>query len=586
MWWGMALLAASLLLPASANAGHLFTQAGANTPIALNAGQGLQVTQVGFEDNSSGGQNGFVSLNFAGGADATAWSANDAVQITIGQWTATYTFGQVGAGSSGTSFTFQDPTLAAANIVPSANTTFTVIATAGQFTWTGYRIYVTQGTNIPITYNGTPNGNNVWTPANGNGDTFHGVGAGPINQQQVVNANQLGGGGLFQPVANSPEKGLGGVLDGLSGATGQMGAVLTLMGAMTEDSQRLAMQLISPNRSQAIGQAATSTATTALDTVQVRLDALRLGIGADSSFRTSFDGHGNNGNQPAQTGMASGDEALNKSFWIKAFGGKANQDARGGFAGSDSDVYGMMAGIDRQTESGWLVGAAMAYAKTNVNMSDFRDGDGADIKTYQLTGYVARNFDRWYLQGMMSYAYNDYETNRNTHLTGMAKADFNGDMYAMRVIAGMPFTLRENVTLTPSVGVEALRIEQSSYTEQGAGVLSLNVGDSDANRVRSLLGLELATQKQLNDGSVLRPSVKANWRHEFKDEGMGTTASLVGGGGTFETTGQKVNRDVFGLTGRLNWEKTDRVGIAVELGAERGAGYYGFNGQVVGTYRF
>ena len=567
MWWGMALLAAGLLLPASANAGHLFTQAQTNTPINLTSGNGIQITQVTYEDNCSGSCNGDVSVNFNdnGSMDPTiAWSAGDAIRITIGSWSETFTF-DANRGDNEYGFFLTSQGLAAAGITPNGQTTWTVIATAGQFTFEGYRIYTAAGTA---------------------GDTYNGTGAGPINQSQVVNASQLGGGGLFQPVANSPEKGLGGVLDGLSGATGQMGAVLTIMGAMTEDSQREAMRLISPNRSQAIGQAATNTATTALDTVQVRLDSLRLGIGADSSFRTSFDGHGNNGNQPAQTGMASGDEALNKSFWIKAFGGKANQDARGGFAGSDSDVYGMMAGIDRQTESGWLVGAAMAYAKTNVNMSDFRDGDGADIKTYQLTGYVARNFDRWFLQGMMSYAYNDYETNRNTHLTGMAKADFNGDMYAMRVIAGMPFTLRENVTMTPSVGVEALRIEQSSYTEQGAGVLSLNVGDSDANRVRSLLGLELATQKQLNDGSVLRPSVKANWRHEFKDEGMGTTASLVGGGGTFETTGQKVNRDVFGLTGRLNWEKTDRVGIAVELGAERGAGYYGFNGQVVGTYRF
>jgi outer membrane autotransporter protein len=554
------------------NAGHLFTQAQTNTPIDLTAGQGLNVTQNTFENSNSNGllrvyfNDPDGMINFPPSTDPNvAWSAGDAIQFTIGSWSQTFSFDTMvanGGSQDGTSFQITSGSLAAANITPTGQTTWTVIATSGQFKWEGYRIYVV-------------------------GKTFNGTGAGAINQSQVVNASQLGGGG-FVPVAAPNEKGVAATLDGLGGATGQLGAVVTILSAMTDDSKRQAMKLISPDRSQVMGQSAINTVTSSLDTVQVRLDALRLGVGAESDSRIGLNSqHNSHGQQQfSGEGMASGDEALNRSFWLKAFGGKADQDGKHGYAGSDSNIIGMMAGADRMTESGWLLGAALAYAKTNVDMTGYRNGDDADIKTYQVTGYVSKSFERWYMQGMMTYAYQDYETSRNTHLTGVAKGDFGGDMYGVRLVAGMPFSLQNDMTLTPSIGIESHRINQDSYTEKGAGAISLRVGDSDATRLRSLAGLELGALKTLSDGSKLRPSLKATWKHEFNDDGMNTTASFIGGGSQFESVGQDVNRDIYGLAARLNWERTERIGVSVEVGAEKGDGYFGLNGQLMGTYRF
>lgn len=558
----------AMLASPAASAGHLFTQAQTNTPVNLVSGQGIQITQVTYEDDCGGCSNGLLEIDFNqnGSIDPTvAWSAGDAIQFTIGSWSQTFTFG-ANNNDSEYGFYTTSQSLIAAGITPNGQTTWTVIATAGQFTFEGYRIYTAGGTA---------------------GDTYNGTGAGPINQSQVVDASQLGAGG-FVPVAAPNEKGVAATLDGLGGATGQLGAVVTILSAMTDDSKRLAMKLISPDRSQVMGQSAINTATSALDTVQVRLDALRLGVGAESDSRIGLNSqHNSHGQQQfSGEGMASGDEALNRSFWLKAFGGKADQDGKHGYAGSDSNIVGMMAGADRMTESGWLLGAALAYAKTNVDMTGYRSGDDADIKTYQVTGYVSKSFERWYMQGMMTYAYQDYETSRNTHLTGVAKGDFGGDMYGVRLVAGMPFSLQNDMTLTPSIGIESHRINQDSYTEKGAGAISLRVGDSDATRLRSLAGLELGALKTLSDGSKLRPSLKATWKHEFNDDGMNTTASFIGGGSQFESVGQDVNRDTYGLAARLNWEKTERIGVSVEVGAEKGDGYFGLNGQLMGTYRF
>ncbi|OGB24697.1 MAG: hypothetical protein A3I66_18070 [Burkholderiales bacterium RIFCSPLOWO2_02_FULL_57_36] len=576
--WGKGFCFFVLLITSmAANAGHLFTQSNVNTPVSLEAGQQITVKQKTYE--AGGGSNGRVTVNFSGGADDTAWSAGDALSITIGAWSNTFTYDTlVAAGGSQSSslFSITDATLAAAGLTPAGEIDWVVNATSGKFTFTGYRIYTA-------------------------GNTLNGTGAGQIDQTQVVVAPPpvveapppvvappppvVVVPPTLVPAARPQEVGIAQVLDNLYGtATGQMQAVLTALTAMTQDSQQLALKLISPESSQVLGQSAVSTAAIAIDTVQVRLDSLRSGLGLRSNpaqgSNVSFNGH------HGETGISAGNDAMDRSFWVKAFGGNANQDAKGGFAGADSNIYGMMFGHDKGLANGALVGASLAYAKTDASLSDFRTGDSAKVDTYQLTGYFSRPFERWYLEGMLAYAAQNYETTRNTNLTGVATGDFDGNLYAMRMTAGVPFKLNEILTLTPYVGVDAYRVTQSGYTENGAGVLSLSVSGNDANRVRSLAGTELTMLKKLNDGSVLRPSIRLNWRHEFKNEGVNTNASLVGGGAQFEATGQEINKNVYGLSGRLNWEKTDQLTLGLELGAERGSGYRSLVGQFYGNWRF
>lgn len=350
------------------------------------------------------------------------------------------------------------------------------------------------------------------------------------------------------------------------------------MAAMTDESKALAMKLISPEQSQALGQSASNTVSTSFDTVQVRLDSVRNG-GVESSISA--------GNY--DSGLSSGDETssiLERHMWIKAIGGTADQKSKNGFAGSDSDYHGVMGGLDLTTESNLTIGAAFAYARSNVNMNDFRNGDGADIDTYQLTGYFTRPIQKFYLEGMVTYAYHDFKTTRNTHLTGVAHGDFNGDMLAVRLVTGLPIALASDTTFTPYLGVEGFHSKQNSYTETGAGALSLAVSSNTANRFRTLAGVKLATDKQLTDGSILTPMMQVNWRHEFNVDGVNTTSSFLGGGGNFESVGQNVERNVYGLSGRLNWTKTERLSLGVELGTEAASGYRSYNGQLYGNWKF
>ncbi len=171
-------------------------------------------------------------------------------------------------------------------------------------------------------------------------------------------------------------------------------------------------------------------------------------------------------------------------------------------------------------------------------------------------------------------------------MTGVARGDFNGDMFAARLVSGLPITVTEAVTVTPFIGAEAYHLRQRGYTESGAGALSLDVSSNDANRFRSIFGTKVGFRKELNDGSILSPTIQASWRHEFQDDGITTESSFLGGGGQFQSVGQDVDQNIYSLTGRLDWARTERMSIGIEIGAEAASNYRSYNGQLYGKWMF
>ena len=188
--------------PKSVQAGHLFTQSSLNTPTWIQAGQGISIDQYGTENGS--GQTTSISLNFTApssvpaGADTTnsnwsSWSAGDVLEINLPLANATYNYTiAYDAASSGTTCAYDfcgstTANVAAADILASdvvlpshagqtstfdsTDTSFawSIVAKAGEFSLSGYRIYTSAG-------------------------TLNGTGAGLLDQSSVVSASQAQGG--------------------------------------------------------------------------------------------------------------------------------------------------------------------------------------------------------------------------------------------------------------------------------------------------------------------------------------------------------------------------------------------------------
>jgi len=136
----------------TAQAGHLFTQASANSPIVLAAGQGIDIPQ-----NAVEGGSGQFSIYLAN------WSAGDIFRIVVAGVSQTFDFNNPFAGQSQSSSILngsvaQTAGLAATNLgIPGI---WRFEALAGNFTLNGYRIS-TVGGKLDGTGAGTVNQVNV-----------------------------------------------------------------------------------------------------------------------------------------------------------------------------------------------------------------------------------------------------------------------------------------------------------------------------------------------------------------------------------------------------------------------------------------
>lgn len=408
-----------------------------------------------------------------------------------------------------------------------------------------------------------------------------------LSSSVVLTSADLGG-GMFSPNANTRSGGAAEVLDSLVGsATGDLATVLTALAALPADQQSAALQHIAPQTNKALGAASAQTVSGALDTVQVRMDAVRTGGFASTLMDDFMSGKVMlASSDPAAAGLVSDDPYPTRGAWGKVFGSEGRQGSVGGFAGYKANTYGLSLGTDTLVNNNWVLGVAFTYANTDVALRDNFAGDGSDIKTYQLTGYFTRDFGKWYLEGMVAYARQDFNSVRDTTVSGVAEGNFNGDQWATRVNAGMPWALNNKVTLTPIAGLELNYFKQDGYTETGGGPLALTVDEQSATRVRSVLGGRVASKVDLSGGSVLKPSVHLFWRHEFKNGGVDTTATFTGGGASFFTPGQKLARDMINVGGSLVYEKSKTFQLSLQLDGERAPHYGAVSGQVVGLWRF
>lgn len=378
------------------------------------------------------------------------------------------------------------------------------------------------------------------------------------------------------------------VLDGLSATSNDAGMVdaITSLQNMAPAKQAASLRRIAPDTSHAADSASSQTIGAGLDTISGRLDSIR-GQGHVSS---AADDLKNGKFKVAALGNLSGligsDQAKNSSVWFKGFGARATQDMQDGFAGYRSRTAGGSFGADNMLENNWLVGAAFTFADTDVDMDSSRSGDRTDIKTYQATFYTSHDFGNWYLDGMLAYAQQRFDSSRDTTVTGIASSRYSGNQLSARLAAGFPIFLSDVTTFTPLVGLEWNGVTRDAYSETGAGALSLNVQKETINRVRSILGAKLSTEKELSNGMTMIPSVRASWKHEFNNDAMRSTTTFVGGGPAFNTPGQDLPGNSFSVGATVSLQTSKNFTLSAHVDGDKAKGYFGVAAQVMGQLRF
>jgi outer membrane autotransporter protein len=229
-------------------------------------------------------------------------------------------------------------------------------------------------------------------------------------------------------------------------------------------------------------------------------------------------------------------------WWMKTFGYFASQGNQGAYGGYNANIYGTMVAYDAPVlhmpiDGDTRVGLGIGYARSTINANIF--GSTTDSNTYQATAYIAHEQGPWFLDGDLSFGWNDYSGDRNIVFPGVdrtAQSQYSGQDYTAFATTGYHL-LMQGFTVTPLASLQYTHVDLGSYSESGAGSIDLNVQAQHYDFLESGLGVKVARSFQVPAGSLV-PELHFKWLHELINPSMQNSAAFaVAGSPSFTTPG-------------------------------------------------
>ncbi len=253
-------------------------------------------------------------------------------------------------------------------------------------------------------------------------------------------------------------------------------------------------------------------------------------------------------------GPISGPKEKNNNVWANLYTLEGDVDADLNAAGYDYDVSGAALGVDFEVCQGIHLGLTAGYGQSNV---DTDTSDNADIDSVQFGVYGNYEAADFYLDGMIAYAQNDYETKRQMtieDLSRIAKGDYAGDEWSVAAEFGRLFTI-EGYNVQPFFGTRYIYLDEDGFTETGAGDLSLEIDDRSTTSWKVFPGLRVNRPVVMGEQSYFVPELFAKMILELEDKKDVVSSSLTGApaAGDFQVEGIDLDRDSYELGGGLNY---------------------------------
>ncbi len=290
------------------------------------------------------------------------------------------------------------------------------------------------------------------------------------------------------------------------------------------------------------------------------------------------------------SGMAAGAMPKGLSAWAQGYGQAAQQGIRDGIAGYKSDTAGFAMGVDTAKYAGDkndVFGAAVNFGRTNVNSSN-ANTTGADIDSYGITVYGSKEMGgNAFLAGQVGYAYNDIDTFRhNAGAAGLtANANYSSDQYSAKLLAGKDYEAGHSIVLTPTAFATYTYLHTDGYSETGTGTL-LSVDSDNFDVFKVGAGLQAEWKLKSATGEKLKPSLHANYTYDVTGDSVESTASFVGGGATFKTTGADPARSEFNAGAGLTYTTQSNFDVTAIYDYNYKTDYTAQSGLLRGTVHF
>ncbi len=324
------------------------------------------------------------------------------------------------------------------------------------------------------------------------------------------------------------------------GASGDMATVLGALDSLTSGGEiNSALSALSPNTGNSSPQVNYETQSRFINT-------------AVDHINTVF----------GQVGAVVAPGALDPAVWAQTFDTYMHQDPRGTSNGYNANIWGLIGGYDTQVNSDCAFGVSGGYARDEIRSKDFSARTGID--SYQIGVYGSLTRFAYYLDGIFSFAYNQYSASRKVNFGGLDRtpiSNYAGQQYSAYFEGGYNFD-HNKFRFTPLASIQYTRLNIDGYTEKNGGAANLKVDSQSSDFLQSGLGAKIAYRIEKKDFSII-PDFHFKWLYSLVNDNQQATSTFTGGGGSFTTSGFNLPTSSYNLG--TKWTILAKNNVSVSL---------------------
>ncbi len=268
--------------------------------------------------------------------------------------------------------------------------------------------------------------------------------------------------------------------------------------------------------------------------------------------------------------------------WSEGMGGGGQLDGDPG-AGTQSlsmNSWGLVAGLEYQPNSDFLVGAAVGGSSSTYSVDGL--GTSGTIPGAEAGIYALGRWHRFYASGTLAYGRYHVVSSRDISVLGLgavANSSFDEGALTGRIESGYVFKAGR-INVTPFVAYEGSALWEPGFSESVAGgavPVGLAVDGQTTTSQQSFLGVQLDRSVPLRGRWTLENSVRASWAREFDTERSLTASFEASPTASFFVLGAPAASNSAVLTDAVYFARGPRLALFAAFGADLSG-----EGQLVG----
>ena len=275
-------------------------------------------------------------------------------------------------------------------------------------------------------------------------------------------------------------------------------------------------------------------------------------------------------------GMSSGDNIFERAaMWVQGLFNHSKLDDTSKAYGFDADSSGVAMGAEKYVTEDTKIG--LGYAYTNTDIDGFmRD---TDVDTHTAFVYGEYKPSNWYVNGIMSYGWSDYEESKNVAGVGV-KADYDAETFGLQAMTGYDMQVK-GFGLTPEVGLRYVHISQDGYTDSA----DQKVSSSDSDILTGVIGAKVSKTWTLENGMNIKPEARIAATYDLMNDDVNSVVTLANGS-AYMVEGDALDRFGMEFGAGVTAELNDNVEFALGYEGKFREDYQDHTGLVNLKYKF